>query len=80
MPKPDGTKSKAEVTSIREIPSPFTARIGQLDKEVQYRIDGQGPFYLYIPVEEYTPKALQERLQGRVQEWAAAVGLTVENK
>lgn len=80
MPKPDGTKSKAEVTSMREIPSPFADRIGQLDKEIQYRIDGQGPFYLYIPVNEYTPKALLERLQARVQEWAGAVGLTVEQK
>ncbi len=80
MPNPDGSKSKAEVTSIREIPSPFTARIGQLDKEIQYTIDGKGPFYLYIPVAEYVPKVLQDRLQARVNEWAAAVGMTVEHK
>ena len=80
MVKPDGSTHKAEIFSIREVPSPFAARIGQLDKEVQYRIDGMGPFVLYVPVEEYAPKVVMDRLAARVKEWAEVVGKTVELK
>lgn len=80
MPKPDGQPFKAEVISIREIPSPFPTRLGQLDKEVQYRIDNMGPFFLYIPLEDYSPKVAMDRLGARVKEWAEVVGKTVEQK
>ena len=80
MPKPDGTPFKAEILSVREVNSPLTARMGQLDKEVQYRIDGMGPFVLYIPLEDYSLKVVQEKVQARLKEWAEVVGKTFEVK
>ena len=72
--------AKAEIISIREVPSLQGARLGQMDKEVQYRIDGIGPFVVYIPVEDYSPKAAMERVQARLKEWAEVVGKTLEQK
>lgn len=72
--------AKGVITSIREIPSPMSARLGQMDKEIQYRIEGVGPFAIYIPLEDYDPQKAADLVKAKIAEWAKIVGKEIEVK
>lgn len=72
--------ARADITHIRDVPSPVASRLGMTDKEIGYRIDNMGPFLLYIPIEDYTPQEALKRIQVKLKEWAEVVGKTLEQK
>ena len=69
--------AKADIILIRDVAGDFT-RPGQIThKEVQFRIDGQGPFSVLIPAEEYSAKRVMEDVQKKLKEWSEVVGKTL---
>ena len=72
--------AKGEITAIRDVAMNLADPTTFTHKEVQYRIDGQGPYALYIPIAEYSAKRAQELIAARVREWGEVVGKPIESR
>lgn len=72
--------AKAEIVQIRETMSPRPERMGRMDMEIAYKIDGMGPYMVYVPSDSYTPAEGLKAVQAKAAEWAAVVGKVVEAK
>lgn len=71
--------AKGEITAIRDVAADF-ARPGMFThKEVQFRIDGAGPFSVMIPMDEYSAKKAMDEVGKKVREWAEIVGKPVSS-
>ena len=72
--------AKGEISSLRDVAMNLADPTTITHKEVQYRIDGQVPYALYIPVADYSSKRVQELVLQKVKEWGEVVGKALESK
>ena len=72
--------ARGEIIAIRDVafnladPTTFT------HKEVQFRIDGQGPYVIFIPLADFSAQKARDMVAQRVKEWSEVVGKTIEGK
>ena len=69
--------AKADITAIRDVAGNLADPFTITHREVQYRLDGQGPYMLYIPVSEYSAKRAHELVEQKRKDWEAVVGKTL---
>lgn len=72
--------AKGEIAAIRDIALNLADPMTMTHKEVQFRIDGQGPYVLYLPIEQYTAEKAIELVLKKVKEWSQVVGKALEQK
>lgn len=72
--------AKVETTSLRDVAMNLADPTTITHKEVGYRIDLQGPYFLYIPVAEYSSKRALELVSQKKKEWEEVVGKAIEGR
>lgn len=72
--------AQGEIVSVRDVAMNLAHPTETTHKEIQYRVDGMGPYAIYLSVGEYTPAKALELVKGKIAEWAAIVGKSIEVK
>ena len=72
--------ARGEITAVRDVAMNLVDPTTFTHKEVQFRIDGQGPYVIFIPLSEFTPQKARDMVGMRVKDWAATVGKSIEEK
>lgn len=72
--------ARGEITAIRDVAMNLADPTTVTHKEVQFRIDGQGPYVVFIPLSEFTGQRARDMVTQRVKEWAEVVGKAIEAK
>ena len=72
--------AKGEIVAIRDVAMNLADPTSFTHKEIQYRIDGQGPYVVYLPSEQFSADKALEIIKQKVKDWAATVGRGIESK
>ena len=71
--------AEGTITQMRDVAMDITRPMTITHKEVQYTIDGKGPFSMFMPISEFTADKAVAMVHERVIEWAKVVGRTVKS-
>jgi len=72
--------AKGEITAIRSLALRPGDPVTITHKQITFVIDGRDTHVLTLPAEGFTPAVAEAAVQRAVQEWAAVVGKTYEQK
>lgn len=72
--------AKAEIVAIRDVAADFARQTEVTHKELQYTIDGKGPFLAYIPIADFSPAKARALVEGKAKEWAQTTGALTEQR
>jgi len=72
--------AKGEIIAIRDVAMELARPTEASHKEITYKIDGLGPYVVYMPMAEFTPERVLDLIRTRVKEWTLIVGKSIEVK
>jgi hypothetical protein len=68
--------SVIRIEDVRDVPSADMKRVGKMDKQVVYRVDGVRQYWFNMPDDEYTPEKAMERIKTDEKDRQKIIGQT----